>query len=188
MTTLVTLAPITTSTPFFIFDVESVGLYGEGYAVAGGVFINGEKMRGFFFACDLAEAVGTPTDREWVCENIPPFPATHPTPRQVRTAFWSEWRTAKQLYPNLVMAGECIYPVETNFVATCIRDDEESRKWEGPYPFHEISSIMLAAGMDPHGTYTRIPGVETPVHHPLADTYLSARLLYTALRKLVIVD
>ena len=168
---------------FFVFDVESVGLHGEGFAVAGGVYCNGAPRSEFRFCCPLDEAEGDDADREWVKANVPVMEITHRDASGIREAFWREWMTAKSTYPEIKMAGECIWPVEAGFVARCIYQHKDSRNWEGPYPFHEIASIMLAAGMDPMATYERQES-EKPAHDPLADARLSARLLSEALRRL----
>jgi len=169
--------------PFFVLDVESIGLHGEGFAVAGGVYINGVPQYEFRFCCPIEEAIGEDNDREWVKKNVPAMEITHRTPTALREAFWAEWQKAKDQYQEIIMAGECIWPVEAGFVESCIRQDKSARNWEGPYPFHEIASIMLSAGMDPMAPYDRQPS-ELPAHEPLADTRLSARLLATALRGL----
>jgi len=169
--------------PFFVFDVESVGLHGEAFAVAGGIYINAVAWAEFRFCCPLEEAKGDEDDREWVKANVPVMEITHRHPAAVREAFWSEWEKAKKRYPGITMAGECIWPVEAGFVAACIRQEIADRKWSGPYPFHEIASVMLAADMDPMATYEREKS-EKPAHEPLADARQSARLLATALRSL----
>lgn len=174
------------NSPFFVFDVESVGLHGEGFAVAGGVYINGAAQSEFRFCCPLEEAEGEESDRDWVKANVPVMEITHRDPRGVREAFWSEWTKAKARYPGITMAGECIWPVEAGFVARCIYQDKEKRNWEGPYPFYEIASFMAAAGMDPMATYER-EASEKPAHEPLADARQSARLLATAIRTLELI-
>lgn len=175
------LAP-TPGLPFFVFDVESVGLHGEAFAVAGGIYINGAAQSEFRFCCPIEEAYGDAEDREWVKANVPVMEITHRNPACVRGAFWVEWEKAKKRYPDITMAGECIWPVEAGFVSRCIHEGY-GRKWSGPYPFHEIASVMLAAGMDPMATYEREES-EKPAHEPLADARQSARLLATALRSL----
>ena len=169
--------------PFFVFDVESVGLYGEAFAVAGGVYINGAAQSEFRFCCPPEEARGDDDDREWVRANVPVMEITHRQPAAVREAFWSEWEEAKKRHPGIMMAGECIWPVEAEFVAGCIRQEIAERKWSGPYPFHDIASVMLAAGMDPPESRER-GDAEKAAHEPLADARRSARLLVTALRNL----
>ena len=58
-------------------------------------------------------------------------------------------------YPEIMMAAECAWPVEASFLLKCVRDDQEDRTWKGPYPLHDVATLLLAAGMDPMATYTR---------------------------------
>lgn len=164
---------------FFVFDVESIGLYGEGFAVAGGVYLeNGAAQWEFSCACPQEAAQGCGKDREWIQDNVPVLQIIHRNPKQLRSYFWAQWLGAKRRN-NAQMAAECLFPVESGFVKTCISDDAE-RLSDAPYPFHEISSIMLAAGMDPMISYDRSES-ELPAHNPLADARQSARLLARAL-------
>lgn len=166
---------------FFVFDVESVGLHGEGFAVAGGVYLeNGAAQWEFDYSCHVDSADGNDDDRKWVKENVPVLNITHRFPCGVREAFWQAWLKAKAQCPDIVMAVECGWPVEARFLCAVIDDEPEGRRWKGPYPLHEIASYLDAAGMDPMATYKRTPS-EMPAHNPLADARLSARLLSEAL-------
>lgn len=178
------LLKVMVNSPFFIFDVESVGLHGDAFAVAGGVYINGRAESEFLFTCPLLECSGTEESREWVLDNVPPMEATHLSPRGIRDAFWKEWEKANETYIEIHAAGECLWPVKASFMQACINDDHANRCWKGPYPFHEIASFMAAAGMDPLATYKRMES-EKPAHNPLADVRLSARLLSTAINELI---
>ena len=171
----------TTCSPFFVFDVESIGLHGQAFAVAGGVYIDGAAQSEFFCSCPQEEAQGTAQDRAWVKANVPVLEITTRLPIGIRDAFWHEWEKAKKRYPGITMVAECLWPVEARFVASCVDDNIEYLGFNGPYPFHEIASIMFAAGMDPMATYEREPS-EMPKHNPLADARQSARLLAMALR------
>jgi hypothetical protein len=170
----------TPGSPCFVFDVESIGLHGEGFAVAGGVYQAGEPLGEFCFSCPPDIASGDDEGRKWVVANVASLTPTHANPVEVRDAFWQAWQAAKLKYPKIEMYGECLWPVEAGFLSACVRDKPGPRTWGGPYPFHEIASIMKAAGMDPMATYERTER-ESPAHHPLADARLSARLLYEAL-------
>ncbi len=169
---------------YFVIDVESVGLHGEAFAVAGGVYLeNGAAQKEFCYSCPLEEAKGLESDRVWVKGNVPLIPVTHRTTAGVRSAFWGEWQEAVAAYPEIVMAAECGWPVEARFLSACVGDDPELRMWKGPYPLHEIASFMAAAGMNPMAKYDRTPS-EMPEHYPLGDARQSARLLSEALAKL----
>lgn len=165
-----------------VFDVESIGLHGEGYAV-GATLLNTETLTreySFWLACPPEAAKGAKSDRKWIYENVPHIPFTHETPKEVREAFWDQWQRRKADFPDLVMAAECAWPVEANFLSSCIAGDPEARRFKGPYPLHEIASFMQAAGFDPMATYDRGPD-ELPKHDPLADARQSARLLSQSL-------
>jgi hypothetical protein len=178
--------PATPCSPFFVFDVESIGLHGQAFAVAGGIYTrDGNTLREFAFHCFRCRADGELSDREWVEKNVTTsdLSAFVECPRDVRAMFWRVWMDAKETYPGITMAVECGWPVEARFLNACIDDDRGERNWSGPYPMHEIASIMLAAGMDPMATYERLPN-ELPAHEPLADARQSARLLAIALKSL----
>jgi len=167
---------------WFIFDVESIGLYGEAFAVAGLIVKDGETLHEFSYVCPRYAASGHNDDRTWVEINVPMMESNFRSPVDVRDAFWKEWIEARAEHRDIQMAADCLYPVESRFITACIKDYENIRKWSGPYPFVDIGSIMLAAGMSPLAEYPRLDN-ELPVHNPLADARQSARLLLEALSK-----
>lgn len=159
-----------------MFDVESVGLHGEGFAV-GAVLIdtNMEEVESRLFACDPRVAKeGKSGDMEWIEKNIPPIPLTHTTTNGVRNAFWSVWMQWKE--KGALMVADCAWPVEARFLAGCVDDGRNNRNWDGPYPLHDLASILLANGKDPLAKYGRLP-TELPEHNPLNDARQSARVL-----------
>lgn len=166
---------------YLVIDVESIGLHGEGYAVAG-VFVetDGSISKEFCLACPPDRAEGFANSRKWVADNIPPITVTAITPESLRQQFWMRWDEAKK--EGYLLAAECAWPVEARFLIDCIRDNLLIREWAGPYPLHDIASFMEAAGMDPMEKKDRLPD-ELPVHDPLADVKQSARLLIEALSK-----
>jgi hypothetical protein len=163
---------------FMVFDVESVGLHGEGFAV-GYVVVepSGEVVGGKSFACHPDRANGGPEGRAWVAENCPPFEFNCASPSAVRRRFWQAWQSWKD--QGAVLVADCAWPVEARFLIACVDDAPEQNTWNGPYPLHELASFMVAAGMDPMATYDRLP--DEPQHDPLGDARQSARLLLVAL-------
>lgn len=157
-----------------VIDVESVGLHGEGFAVAF-VLLEGDYELAHGSACCPATAArGTGDDLKWVQENVTIDPAAHKfeSPRQVRDWFWTIWTRYEA--EGVELWADCCWPVEANFLAACVADDPTARNWEGPYPLHDVATLMLAGGRDPLGTYHRTPA-ELPAHNPLADARQSAR-------------
>jgi hypothetical protein len=169
---------------FMVFDVESVGLHGQGYAVAY-VLVDraGVERDSACYACHPDRAEGSEDGRAWIAANVPEPQSGYnvKSPRGVRENFWRDWQSARER--GAVLAADCCWPVEARFLAACVDDDPEARRWEGPYPLHDVASVRLAAGLDPLGTVERLPG-ELPIHDPLADARQSARLLIEALTSL----
>ncbi len=166
---------------WMVFDVESVGLHGEGFAVGWIVMDGSREVESYCCHCDPAMAEGDEKGREWVAENIPPLGGCSVVvPIHVRELFWNSWMRWKA--KGAALAADCAWPVETRFLAACV-DDDSSRTWQGPYPLHDLASLMLAARMDPLGTNDRLPS-ELPAHDPLADARQSARLLLKAIELL----
>lgn len=168
----------------FSFDVESIGLHGEGYA-AGYVVLNedGDEIEARRYACDPAVAIGTDTcdaDRAWVSANCPSIEATHDLPDDVRDAFWSALQ--HWMAKGAIVVADCAWPVEARFLA---RAALEHPGQSGPYPLHDVATMLLAAGMDPLATYDRREN-ELPKHDPLADARQSARLWREAMSRITV--
>ncbi len=166
----------------FAFDVESIGLFGEAFAVAGGLYLRaGGAAFEFCHACAPGRCRGGDDDRAWVAANVPPIETTHPDPEAVRQAFWQGWTRAREA--GAIMVAHCLWPVEAAFLAACILDAPTERKWQGPYPFYDLSSLLLACNTDPTADLPRRPE-ELPKHSPLADARQCARLFFESLDRI----
>ena len=165
---------------FMVFDVESIGLHGEGFAVAWAVVNrDGERLGEGCLSCDPSQCDGTDESRLWVAENVPPLEVTSPTKQHLRNTFWHEWRYwADQ---GAVLVADCAWPVEANFLSACVKLNHAEREWQGPYPLHDLASVLLAVGADALAVTERLPD-ELPAHHPLMDARQSARQLAACLK------
>lgn len=168
---------------FMVFDVESVGLHGEGFSV-GWIVVDADKNRiitSAQYACDPARAKGTDESREWLAKNVPvPRQGYNcSSPRGVRDEFWRAWQYGKT--KGALLVADCCWPVEARFLVACVDDDPKEREWDGPYPLHDVASIILANGGDPMVKHLREPE-ELPEHDPMADARQSARLLLLHLK------
>lgn len=170
---------------FMVIDVESSGISGEGFAV-GGIVIDrqGNRLDEFLFYCDYANCASTAGDREWLAKNVyphlPPEKANCETTREVRQRFSNRWRHWADRGTQLV--ADCGWPVEARFLNQCV-DDFLIDKFGGPYPFHELATLVYAIGGDPLALNVRQAG-EIPAHHPLNDARQSARIWIETLNKL----
>lgn len=166
---------------YFVFDVESVGLHGEGFAV-GWVIVSkdGLTFEQGCAACPPENARGSEADRAWIKGNIPTLLTHYKTPKEIRSEFWFVWTRWKS---DALMFADCAWPVEARFLAQCVEDDPDNRTWEGPYPLHDIATVLFCNGVDPLLTFDRLPN-ELPKHDPLNDARQSARILIERLNKI----
>ena len=158
---------------FMCFDVESVGLHGEGFAYGYVVIENGEEIDSAWRSCHPDKAKGNDAGREWVKNNVPLPDYGLDNPEDVRAAFWSAWKYWKD--KGAVLVSDCGWPVEARFLNQCVEDNLTVREWQGPYPLLDIANFRQAAGLDPLATNPRLPD-ELPAHNPLSDARQSARL------------
>ena len=166
---------------FLVFDVESIGLHGEAFAV-GWCVVNraGERLTEGLLACSPSTAVGTEKNREWVTDEVPPLDTYCTNPHEVRTRFWEEiWLSWKA--KGAVLVADCGWPVESRFLAACVDDDPDNREWQGPYPFLDLATVLLMHGKHINDDFGHLPD-ELPPHHPLNDARQSARVLLEHLR------
>jgi hypothetical protein len=163
-----------------IFDVESIGLHGEGFAVGAVVTDEqGRMVEELYSACLPDEAAGDSEGRAWIAANVTPkLTFTASTPREVRESFWAFWLKWKA--QGATLWADCCWPVEANFLSACVADDPTTRSWNGPYPLHEIATVFTVAGIDPTEVQDRLNN--EPMHHPLGDARQSSRKLEEVLR------
>ena len=158
-----------------VFDVESIGLHGEAFAVAWVVVDKkGNRLDEGLLSCCPSKAKGAFENREWVSNNVPDLKITSPTRQHMLNGFWHEWR--KWADQGAVLFADCCWPVETTFLSDCIRLNEKEREWQGPYPLYDMSNILITMGKNPLDISERKTD-ELPAHHPLMDSRQSARIL-----------
>lgn len=192
---------------FFVFDVESMGLYGEDFAVAFVVVDrSGTELDAGFFNCpheeaapavvlaeyaqpvvafagamDLLEQWGQRSqyDASWVSENVlPHMPVpSHETREQMHTDFWTTWVRWRDR--GAMMWADCGYPVEFGFLRSCVYE-EPSRIDTAPFPLMEIETLRALSGL---GDFSRRMD-HVPAHNPLNDVRHSARVLIESLNRM----
>lgn len=168
---------------WMVFDVESVGLHGEGFAV-GWVLIDesGTEHASGLYGCPLdAARRQDDASRKWVQEHCD-WIDNCARPEDVRDQFWNAYDSYFYDVPGrkILLAADVPWPVESRFLNLVFTDDR-SRLEKAPYPLIDIASVRLAAGLNPLSTENRYP-LEMPAHNPRADARQSARLLVEALR------
>lgn len=136
-------------------DVEKNGLHGPVFAV-GAVLLSqdGEIQDQFRARCPIE---GAP--RDFVVREILPaladYVQTHDDPTSMRQAFWEWFRGARE---GAVVFADFGWPSEARFFLALAEDAIEERYLQGPYPLHEVSTLLLAAGEDPDISRERYAG------------------------------
>ena len=170
------------------FDVETLGLYGTAFAVGAVV------LEEIIVVSKFAGQVKIPAEktRGWLEENVLPKIMELPvydTDLQLRNVFWNWLQKEKN---GVLVVADFGCPAEAGFIRDMVKDDEENRQWQGPYPLHEVGTLLLAAGDDPDVDREHYVAKEISMlhkgdnqkHNPLWDAWVSALCARKALMKL----
>ncbi len=160
-----------------MFDVESISLHGEGFAVAAVV---ANKRNGIITSnFQLLSLEGEAKASDWVKENILPCLQQMPTcetSRELRDKFYEFYMQHKE---TCDVWSDCNFPVETNFLSAIVADDHESRQWEMPYPLLDLCTIV-DANIDRINNCGEGGLIK---HNPLHDSIASLRMLLLTIQK-----
>ena len=153
----------------FIFDVESTSLHGTGFAVGAIVSTpNGDVIDQF----ELLSLEGAQKASTWVKENVLPALSeieNCTTDLQLRNRFFNFYMKYKE---TCEIWGDCIFPVETNFLAAVVADSSETREWSMPYPLKDISTLV-DINIDRTAKYETETGRKLKKHNPTDDCVAS---------------
>lgn len=160
-----------------VMDVESVGLHGEGFAVAALVLdcVDRVVLASNLLACDPAVARGDAVGRQWVATHVPALPQNCADPQELRAQFWQHWLHWRA--KGCVLVADSAWPVEANFVSACVLDAGDASAFAGPQPIIDVDALAWMCPAAALGNLQR-DGDELPAHHPLADARFTARRLW----------
>ena len=167
----------------FSFDVETNGLYGQGFAIAAVVTDSDGLVAQFLARCPIVDSVN-----EWVAQNVLPqmtdIEVTHNSYSEMLEAFFGFYVQNKK---DSVVIAHMAFPVEAKFLRDMIELDLGNRQWEGPFPLIDVAGTLDARGFDPTSvdTYNKNNGLVVPfngsTHNPLFDAW-SAEVCYRHLK------
>lgn len=177
--------PITAQTKLLCFDLETNGLHGQAFAIGALVIDASGKVHSEFTARIPAEGKLD----EWVKANVLPsiadMPLTHKNYAEMCDAFWQWYLSAKEESDYVLVDNG--YPVEYRFLLDCQEADLQKRYWQHPFPFIELSSLVLNLGGETNKKriQAEIAASNGPFrpHHPLDDARLSALIAFEAFRQ-----
>ena len=121
-----------------IFDCESDGLYGETFAVGATVYDLIKKECIDKFELKSEEGEGN-ISNQWVIENVLPHLGDMETcknNKELREEFYN----FLQKHKDARIFSDVNFPVETNFLSDIVKDDQEARQWNMPYPLEDCAT------------------------------------------------
>ena len=161
----------------FSWDVESNGLWGQGFAIGAVIYENGIETKSFYARCPIEGDINP-----WVAENVIPqmaeMPETHEHYVWMVKAFAEFFLENKNGADIIFHMG---IPVESRIV----HDMHAYRfigDWDGAYPWLDIAGCLKHAGFDCTSVdaYNASHGIEGPqpeaggTHNPLYDSRAAA--------------
>lgn len=120
---------------------------------------------------------------EWVQAHCLPHLMGLPRVQSRRALPETFWQFYLKWKDRCLILADVVYPVDGSFLAACVRDDEAARRFAGPYPLIDVSSLMLAAGYDPLTDREAFTGLSGQAHDPLHDAAVCAMKVVRLLRE-----
>ncbi len=184
MTTILK-SPLNIPFPWFVFDVESLGLFGYPFAVGWCVVDkDGKELDSSWLGCsiesvrDKSNPLSDIESYNWCKENIPEEVLKGNVAQRDMYKYFKRNLSYWQAKGCSVIC-DCPFPVEAKFLRRLIKrfNDIDGDILTSPYPLYDVASILAAHGKDPLKEYPRL-GNEIK-HHPLWDSVVSAKQLYS---------
>lgn len=156
-------------------DVESDGLYGSFLTVA--LIVTDSKGNEIERAYYGIKRENMHVTEVWVEENVIPKLGVYEeceNESELLEKAWSLWQKYRE---NAYVVCDVGFPVEARFWEKCTRLDLEKNTFKAPFPLVDISSMLLAKGIDPLMDRTKILGIEEDmVHNAMFDVEMSVRI------------
>jgi hypothetical protein len=166
-------------------DAEVDGLHGRAFAIAFTVRKGGKEVHSWSGRCP-DRFVTDGWVREKILPTIADMPVDHADPDELEDEFFTAWLNAvgsftKDGVKPLTIA-HCGYPVESGLFSRCIAMQPEERAWSGPFPLHDVATLLLAKGRNPLSVdaYLKEQGIAPEfngaTHHPMYDAVVAAQV------------
>ena len=144
--------------PVFSVDVESDGLHGPIFAIGAVVMTSDGTVTATFAGYAPLPKYKSDWVKENVVQNLPKDSRmrVYPSLLKLRSAFWKFWMWYKEGVNCLSDFGA---PLEAKLFSECIADNLSEREWQGPYPMHELGTMLATAGVDPDVSREEYSGI-----------------------------
>lgn len=159
----------------FFIDAETDGLYGAFISVAIVVLdpecneierhylgIKKEKLK---------------VENDWVKKNVLPILGDYKECEDEDELLSCVWDIWNKYSDNSYAIADVAYPVEMRLFEKCIMKDPNNRAFKGPYPFIDLSSILMARNIDPMMERSKIVSLgDSRQHNAMDDVDISIKL------------
>lgn len=166
----------------FFVDAESDGLYGSVLSVA--ALVTDEENRELCHFYGAVSPEQTEIRSPWVRMHVLPMlgmaEEIFPTEAALTEAFWQFWLDHRKTCQCIADVG---VPVEARLFSLCVRRDPQVREFLGPYPLLDLSTLLLARGIDPLSDRATLSGLALTPHDPLNDVRMAAKIWHQAISK-----
>lgn len=131
----------------FFVDAETNGLYGSFLTVAiihTDCFCN--EIERYYWGIKPENMIVTD---EWTRNNVLPILGDYvacENEYELLERVWAVWETCRE---RSYAVAYVAYPVEARLFSECVRHDEANRKFNGPFPLIDLSSILYTKGLYP---------------------------------------
>jgi hypothetical protein len=169
-------------THLFSFDVETDDLYGETFAV--GVSIWDLKTKEIISTLGLYAELSA-VKSQWCQDNIVKTLLTveHnaqfvqlPCRKDMREIFWNFYMAWRD---KAIILGDFQSPCESGFMRQCVMDNLKKREWLGPYPMHELGTMLAMVNLDPDLDRFIFSGCNNLVkHNPIHDSITAGKTYF----------
>ncbi len=161
--------------PWFVFDVESVGLFGDPFAVGWcRIDEDGTISREWWTGVPIKSVSGKMESFVWCGENIPAEVLIGTVENVLDVCSHFDRALREAINDGCSILCDCPFPVESNFLLQVQK--LYPVYFKSPYPLYDIASVIASLGKDPLGEYPRRP--EEIKHHPMWDAIQSGRTLF----------
>lgn len=86
---------------------------------------------------------------QWVLDNVIPIMGDYEACTDERELLSKTWEVWEKFHKSSYVIADVCYPVEVRLFEKCVYMDLQNRIEVGPFPLIDLSSILLAKGIDP---------------------------------------
>lgn len=156
-------------------DAETDGLYGTFISVAVVVTdANANEIERFYYGINKKNLKVTDA---WTREHVLPILGDYEECEDETELLEKVWAVWEHYRADAYAVADVIYPVEARLFSKCVMNDMERRMFAAPYPLIDLSSLLLAKGIDPNISRDELVGSTDWVeHNAMSDVETSIKI------------